>query len=107
MGTEVVEAAMEDHRSAPIDPRLRAALEFLTVFVPSEATIRAEHVQALRDAGLSSQAIRDLMYASWCFMNLSKWMDAYDAPLHDERRKRWAARAIWRMPYTRASVPPS
>ena len=100
----MVEQAIKDWRTAPIKPELKAAMEFLEVFVPAEKTFGAEDIQKMRDAGLSSQAIRDVMYASFSFMCLSKWADAFNFPIHTPRLKKIAAFFMWRMPYTRASV---
>ena len=97
---------MEDWQTAPVRKEIRAVLEFLTKFVRHDKEFGREDIEKLRAAGLTEQAIRDAMYASWCFQNLSKWMDAYDAPIHTEKLKRLASKFMWRMPYTRASVPP-
>ena len=97
---------MKDWRTAPIRDDLKAAVGFLTKFVPPEETFGPEDIQALRDAGLSSQNIKDVMYASFSFMCLSKWADAFNFPLHTPRLKKIAAFFMWRVPYTRASVGP-
>jgi len=97
---------MDDWRTAPVSGKLRAALEFLTKFVPFDAELDVGDIETMRQAGLSDPAIREVMYASVCFQNLSRWMDAFGAPLHTEKLKRFAAKVLWHMPYTRASVPP-
>lgn len=95
---------MDDWRTAPVSPRVRAVLEFLTVFVPPHQTFGADDIAKLRDAGLSTAAIRDAMYASWCFQNLSRWMDAFGFPPHTPRLKRLAARGIWMASYSAIRV---
>lgn len=79
-------------------------LEFLTVFVPPHQSFGADDIAKLRDAGLSSAAIRDAMYASWCFQNLSRWMDAFGFPTHTPRLERLAARAMWMTGYSAVPV---
>lgn len=49
-----------NYRSAPLDPRQRAMLDFASHLTRSPATTSEEHVQALREAGLSDRAIWDL-----------------------------------------------
>lgn len=98
---------MESVEDAPIRDELKAALIFLRKFVPPEEEFGVEDVRKLRDAGLPDQAIKDLMYASFSFMCLSKWADAFNFPLHTDRAKKVAAFFMWRMPYTRASVAPT
>ena len=49
-----------NYRSARLDRRQRAMLDFASHLTRSPATISEEHIQALRDAGLSDRAIWDL-----------------------------------------------
>lgn len=49
-----------NYRSAKLDNRQRAMLDFTSHLTRSPATVTEEHTQALRDAGLSDSAIWDL-----------------------------------------------
>ena len=49
-----------NYRSAKLDKRQRAMLDFTSHLTRSPATVTEEHTQALRDAGLSDSAIWDL-----------------------------------------------
>ena len=49
-----------NYRSARLDERQRAMLDFASHLTCSPATTSEEHIQALRDAGLSDRAIWDL-----------------------------------------------
>ena len=49
-----------NYRSARLDARQRAMLDFASHLTCSPATTSEEHIQALRDAGLSDRAIWDL-----------------------------------------------
>ncbi|MBO6851948.1 MAG: peroxidase-related enzyme [Marinobacter sp.] len=49
-----------NYRSARLDKRQRAMLDFASHLTLSPATVTEEHIQALRDAGLSDSAIWDL-----------------------------------------------
>jgi uncharacterized peroxidase-related enzyme len=49
-----------NYRSAQLDRRQRAMLDFASHLTRSPATTGEEHIQALRDAGLSDRAIWDL-----------------------------------------------
>lgn len=103
LGDETVEKVKENLAEAPISEKLRAAVEFLDVFVPPERDFGIEDIEKMRSAGLSDQEIKDVMYASWCFMCFSKWADCFGFPLHTDRQG--AAKALWVMPYTFCSVP--
>ena len=106
MGEDVVAAAIADHTTAPIREELRAALEFLTKFVPPEEDFGIEDIERMRAVGLTNQNIKDVMYASFSFQCLSKWADAFNFPIHTPRLKKIAAFFMWRASYTRASVGP-
>ena len=102
----MVAAVIKDFRTAPIREDLRAAVEFVTKFAPADGQIEPEDIEKMRAAGLSDQAIKDVMYASFSFQCLSKWADAFNFPIHSPRPKKIAAFFMWRAPYTRASVGP-
>ena len=97
---------MADWRSAPIKPELRAALEFLTKFVPPDKDFAAEDIQKMRDAGLSEQAIKDVMYASFSFQNISRIADALNFPLLTQNQLKGAAFMLHRSNYLNETVGP-
>ena len=49
-----------NYRSAKLDKRQRAMLDFASLLTRAPATVSEEHIEALRDAGLSDSAIWDL-----------------------------------------------
>ncbi|MCB9746473.1 MAG: hypothetical protein H6741_14725 [Alphaproteobacteria bacterium] len=101
-----MQAALDDYRTAPISERLRAALRFLTVFVPPGADFGEAELQALREAGVDDQGIRDLMYASFCFQNLGRWADAMGWPILDEDELAQTSQRLAQGDYSRMSAPP-
>ena len=106
LGGAVVEAVLEDFETAPVPERLRAALRFLEVFVPPDADFGAEDIDKMRAAGLSDTAIRELMMASFCFQNLSRWADANDWPIPTPRQFYLGGWTMWTIGYTTVSLPP-
>ena len=82
---------------------IMSCLFFAAISGTGSATVAAIGL-AMIPAGLSSAAIRDAMYASWCFQNLSRWMDAFGFPTHTPRLKRLAARAMWMTGYSAVPV---
>ncbi len=103
---DTVSAVMADWRSAPIRPELRAALEFLTKFVPPEQDFDAHDIQKMRDAGLSDDAIKDVMYASFSFQNISRIADALNFPLLTDKQRKGAAFMLRRSNYLNEPVGP-
>ena len=59
-GPVLGEHMVMNYRSAKLDKRQRAMLDFTSHLTRSPATVTEEHTQALRDAGLSDSAIWDL-----------------------------------------------
>ena len=73
---------LKDWRTAPVSEKKRAALEFLTKYVPPEEDFGLEDIEKLRKAGLSEQEIKDVMYVGFSFMTMSKAADAFGWPPH-------------------------
>jgi len=57
---ELGEQMVMNYRTADLDRRQRAMLDFASHLTRAPATVTEEHSQALRDAGLSDSAIWDL-----------------------------------------------
>jgi uncharacterized peroxidase-related enzyme len=55
----VVEAVLADWRTAPVGPKVRAALAFLEKLTLAPADVRPADVAPLRAAGVSDRAIED------------------------------------------------
>lgn len=97
----------EDWRSAPVSGQVKAVLGFLEKFVPPESDFGAADIAALRQAGLKDDAIKEALYVSFCFQNLSRWADAFDWPLPTEKGLAMAGKVLWNRGYATGSVGPS
>lgn len=106
MGEALVEQAMRDWRSAPVREPVRAMLGFLSKFVPPDQDFGPADIAALRDAGVSDEAIRQALFASWGMQNLARWGQAMGWESHDRRVLVWAGRAIRLFGYWWLSVWP-
>ena len=78
MGQELVEAALEDYESAPIDTRLREMLRFLEKMTLHPEELSHDDGRRLRDAGLSEQAIVDAISIGFAFNVIDRLADAFD-----------------------------
>jgi uncharacterized peroxidase-related enzyme len=54
-----VEAVLADWRTAPVEPKLRATLEFLEKLTLAPAELRPADLEPLRAAGVSDEGIED------------------------------------------------
>jgi alkylhydroperoxidase family enzyme len=73
---------LADHRTAPIEPGLRAMLDLLqkVTLTPSEVT--PDDVAAIREAGVSDDAIEDALAVCACFNLIDRIADSlgFDLP---------------------------
>lgn len=83
----VVDAILTDWRSAPVDGRLRAALEFLEKVTLTPAEVTAADARALLGAGVRADAVRELLYVCFLFNVLDRLADGLDFELPSERTK--------------------
>ena len=72
----MVEAVLNDWRTAPIDEKLRATLGFLEKLTLSPAEVGPADVAPLRAAGLSDAAIEDAIHACVLFNIYDRMADS-------------------------------
>ena len=73
---------LADHRTAPIDARLREALSFLEGMTLRPGELDASAALA---AGVSREALRDAAYVAAAFNLIDRFADAIGAKPHSER----------------------
>lgn len=78
-------AVLEDWRNAPVDPRLRAMLEFLERLTLDPHSLTAEHAAALRQAGVSTAAAEDAIHVCVLFNVYDRLADALEFDIPDDR----------------------
>ncbi|MEM6995418.1 MAG: hypothetical protein AAF721_33220 [Myxococcota bacterium] len=69
-------AVLDDFRTAPIEPPLRAALSFLEVLAKEPWRVHASALAPMRDAGLDDQAIEDVLAVGSAFAAAVRIADA-------------------------------
>ena len=90
LGDELTQAVLDDWRTAPIDPKLRATLALLEKLTlmpddPRSMTAQADDLRSLvaevavvRAAGVSDQALTDAIYVCALFNLIDRVADALD-----------------------------
>lgn len=82
---------LEDWHTAPIDARLRAALEFLEQLTLRPDEVTGENVRTARAAGVSDAALQQAIYVCFIFSTMDRLADALGFQLPDARTlKRYA-----------------
>jgi uncharacterized peroxidase-related enzyme len=78
MQRSAVDEAASDFSAAPISGRLKSALAFLEVMTLRPKDLKAEHVRAALDGGLSRQALTDVIAVGALFNIVTRYADALD-----------------------------
>jgi alkylhydroperoxidase family enzyme len=102
---KTLEAVLADHRSAPIDERLRATLTFLEKLTLHPEQVGAEDVAPARAAGVTDEALEEAIRVCFLFCTIDRLADALDFKLPTERSLRWVGRILLKLGYAMASVP--
>ena len=89
-----------DWREADVPERTRAAIEFLSKYVPPEEDFSKEDIEKMRAAGLTDDEIKDVMYVGFSFMTMSKSADAFGWPPHDFDGMQGNIENFLKIPYT-------
>jgi alkylhydroperoxidase family enzyme len=72
----MVEAVLEDFRTAPISSREKAMFAFLERMNRESSTLQREDVEAVAAAGWTEEAIYDAITVCALFNFYNKWIDA-------------------------------
>lgn len=80
-------------------------LGFLEKLAVPNGDVGPEDIEAMRAAGVSDQAIKDVIFVCFCFNVLSRLADAFGFEPHTEAVLKFASRFMYKFGYTRASVP--
>ena len=72
----LVDAVLQDYRSAPIDDREKALFAFIEKVNRESSRLRKEDVEEVKAAGWSEEALYDAITVCALFNFYNKWIDA-------------------------------
>jgi alkylhydroperoxidase family enzyme len=102
---KLVKAVLDDYRTAPLEPRMKAMLAFLEkLTLTPEAVTEADAAQ-LREAGVDAEAAEQALYVGFVFGVIDRLADAFDFKVNDERGLRWVGRILYHVGYSAGCVP--
>jgi uncharacterized peroxidase-related enzyme len=78
-----VNAVLDNWRTAPVEPKLRAMLGFLEKLTLQPDTLSADDIRTLRAAGLSDVAIEDAIHSCVLFNIYDRLADAFEFDIPD------------------------
>jgi uncharacterized peroxidase-related enzyme len=79
----LVKAVLDDWRSAPVEPRLRAALAFVEKLTLDPAAIGPADIAPMRAQGISDAAIEDAIHACTLFSVYDRLADSLEFDIPD------------------------
>lgn len=88
-----------DPGTAPIAPRLRAALDLVRKLTLAPEEVGADDLQAILRTGVSQDAVRDAVYVCFAFNLIDRVSDALGFDLMDEKGYRQGAQVLLRVGY--------
>jgi alkylhydroperoxidase family enzyme len=75
---EIVSEALADWRTAPLEPRLKAAFAYLEKLVLTPQEITVDDIEMMRAAGLCDEAIEEAAYVTYLFSVMDRLADSFD-----------------------------
>jgi alkylhydroperoxidase family enzyme len=75
IGNATLEAVLDDWRTAPVSEKVRAALGFLEKLTLSPSELTPEDADRVRAAGVSDEAIRDVLDVCYLFSIYNRMAD--------------------------------
>lgn len=103
LGDEVVNAALEDYRTAPVSEEIRSMLGFLDKLTRTPEQVGVEDIDDLRKAGISEEAAAEAIYVCFLFSTINRIADALD--FKDDAKINRVARYLYHMGYSTGSLP--
>ena len=100
----MVEGALADWRTAPVTPRVRAALKFLEKLTLTPRELASDDVAAARADGLSDRALYEVIYVCFLLSTMDRLADAFGFPLLDAGQLQKGARLLARFGYRGTNV---
>jgi alkylhydroperoxidase family enzyme len=99
LGTEITQAVFADPDTAPISPRLKAALGLVRKLTLSPEEVRADDIRMTLDAGVSEDGAINATYVCFAFNLIDRVSDALGFDLMDEEGYRQAAQVLLKFGY--------
>ena len=103
--SEIVEAVLENWRTAPVSEKMRSVLGFLEKLTLSPHDVGPEDVTPMKDAGVSDKAIEEAIYVCLLFSVMDRLADALGFDIHSPEEYTRGGQAIYRKGYSKLSLP--
>lgn len=102
---QLVEAVLQNWRTAPVDERLRGMLGFLEKVTLTPSLVTPDDVIALHSAGISDQAVEEALYVCFLFNVIDRLADAFDFDVPTTEGFKQSGRSLYTRGYGTSSIP--
>jgi alkylhydroperoxidase family enzyme len=99
LGREITEAVLTDPDTAPISPKLKAALGLVRKLTLAPDEVHADDIRATLNAGVSEDGVLDAVYVCFAFNLIDRVADALGFDLMDEEGYRQGAQNLLKYGY--------
>jgi alkylhydroperoxidase family enzyme len=99
LGEQITQAVFADPDTAPISPKLKAALGLVRKLTLSPEEVGADDLRATLNAGVSEDGAIDAIYVCFAFNLIDRVSDALGFDLMDEEGYRRGARNLLKFGY--------
>ena len=96
---KIVEAVLEDWRTAPVSERLKAMLGYLEKLTLDPKSLGQSDIVELRNAGLSNRAIEEAAFVAFDFSVMDRLADAFDFTIPTDEEQRETGNFLYKRGY--------
>jgi uncharacterized peroxidase-related enzyme len=105
MDEDMVTAVMQDYQTAPVTEQIRAALGFLQKLTQSPEAVIAEDLEPMHAAGLTDEAIEELVQICFVFCTINRLADAFDFEIAEGTGRKRMGAMLYNLGYGIGSLP--
>ena len=101
---KMVNAALDDWQTAPLEPRLKAAFAYLDKLILAPKDLGVADIIELRESGLSDRAIEEVAYVAYLFSVMDRLADTFDFDIPNENLVSNTAQFLYKHGYKLAKM---
>lgn len=102
---QLVSAVLNDWRNAPVNEKVRSALEFLEKLTLSPEMVEASDINVMRAVGINDRGIEEVIYVCFLFNVMDRLADAFGFEIPTPEQAKRNGRALYKQGYWGDSIP--
>jgi alkylhydroperoxidase family enzyme len=96
---EIVQAVLQDWRTAPVNEKVRATLGFLEKLTRTPNAVSQGDITAMKEAGVSEKGIEEAIYVCFVFCTINRLANSFDFELANEKSLNRVGFVLYNMGY--------